>query len=202
MSHIHSIYDTDPHFTIDATTREITNRSEKITVMQYDHNAERFTFEISRFNGLDGHDMSLCNKVRVHFNNVKADRTATSEDAYTVKDLQISPDSEDVVIFSWLIEQNATMYNGTLNFVVVFECIADDGTVDYRWGSDKYTGISVGESINNGEAIVKEYSDVLAEWEARINAHEAAVADQIGDINTAIDELNAVLATLSNGGDA
>lgn len=66
MAHKHSVYDTDPHFAIDPITRAITNQSTtKTQLMQYDHNSERFTFEIPRL--VDGHDMKLCDKIEIHY---------------------------------------------------------------------------------------------------------------------------------------
>ena len=48
MAHIHSVYDNDTHFKIDPATRQISNESGKVVLMQNDHNSERFTFEIPR----------------------------------------------------------------------------------------------------------------------------------------------------------
>ena len=70
MSHIHSVYDGDTHFKIDPVTRQIENTSGKVILMQNDHNSERFTFEIPRT--IDGHDMSQCNAVEVHYINIDA----------------------------------------------------------------------------------------------------------------------------------
>ena len=107
MAHIHSVYDTDPHFEIDPITRAITNQSTtKTQLMQYDHNSERFTFEIPRL--VDGHDMSECDKIEVHYINVDAATKVSNADVYIVDDMQISPESDDVIIFSWLISVNAT----------------------------------------------------------------------------------------------
>lgn len=170
MAHEHSIYDNDKHFVIDPATRLIENTSGKVTLMQHDHNSERFTFELPRF--IDGHDMSLCNKVVVHYINAKADKTDSIADAHIVKDLQISPDSDDVVIFSWLIDKKATTFNGTLAFVVSLMCLDDEGNITYRWGSAKHTGISVGESIDNAESIEETYGDIISQWEARLDALE------------------------------
>ena len=107
MAHKHSIYDTDPHFSIDPATRAITNLSEKKTkIIQYDHNSERFTFEMPRL--IDGHDMSLCDKIEIHFINISANKNQQNADVYLCDDVQLSHDDENVVIFSWLISQNAT----------------------------------------------------------------------------------------------
>ena len=165
MAHIHSVYDNDTHFKINPYTRVIENTSEKVIIMQNDHNSERFTFEIPRY--IDGHDMSLCNKVQVHFNNIKADKTETTKDVYTVDDLQISPDSEDVVICSWLISQNATKYAGALNFVLRYACLTDT-VIDYQWYTDIHKGITVSESISNNETAATEYFDLLEQWKKEL----------------------------------
>ena len=84
--HKHPVYDTDLHLLIDPITREITNESGKTVIMQYDHNSERFTFEIPRY--VDGHDMSLCNVVEFHYINTDAnDKTIQNADVYQVDDL-------------------------------------------------------------------------------------------------------------------
>ena len=141
MAHLHSVYDTDLHFKIDAITRVITNQATlKTKLIQYDHNSERFTFEIPRY--VDGHDMMLCNEIRVHFINAGSARQQR-KDVYPVYDAQLSPADSKVVIFSWLISQNATRYAGTLNFLVQFSCVQDDGTIDYTWHTDIYKGIVV-----------------------------------------------------------
>ena len=161
MGHLHSVYDNDTHFKIDPVTRQIKNESEKVVLMQNDHNSERFTFEIPRY--IDGHDMSECNKVEVHFINQKADKTEKTSDVYPVDDLQVSPDSEDVVICSWLISQNATKYAGPLNFVLRYACLTGE-VIDYQWYTDIHKGISVSESISNIESVATEYSDILEQW--------------------------------------
>ena len=170
MAHLHGVIDADKHFVIDAATREITNQSEKITLMQNDHNSERFTFEIPR--EIDGHDMSLCNVVRVHYLNIDTTTKAQNPGFYEVKDLQISPDDETKIIGSWLISANATKNVGNLNFTIRFKCVADDGTIEYAWSSAIFKGISVGQSYNNTGTVAEEYADIFAQWQARIEALE------------------------------
>ena len=162
MAHKHSIYDTDPHFSIDPVTRLIKNESGKVVVMQHDHNSERFTFEIQ--NIIDGHDMSLCNVVEIHYNNIESSTKDKYADVYEVSDLQKSPYGDDVTIFSWLVSGNATQHRGNLEFSITFKCIADDGTVDYEWGTAIYRDITIGERIRNSNQVVERDSDVLAKW--------------------------------------
>ena len=177
MAHKHSVYDTEPHFQIDKTSREIKNVSNsKTTITQFDHNSERFTFEIPRF--IDGHDMSLCNKVQVHYINIDStDKTNKISGVYTVEDLELSPEDEDIVICSWLISQNATQLAGSLTFLLRFACVTDD-VLDYAWNTTKCTTISVSNGLYNGEAIIEEYFDILSVWEQNI----------IDDVTAGIDE--------------
>lgn len=65
MERKHNIIDSDMHFTVYAVSRRIKSEPKKVTLMQNDHNSERFTFEIPRY--IEGHDMSLCNAVEVHY---------------------------------------------------------------------------------------------------------------------------------------
>jgi hypothetical protein len=166
MAHIHNIYDTDIHYKIDGVLRTISNASEvKRYLVQGDHNSERFTFELPRH--IDGHDMSTCNVVQVRFLNLDKTEKNRVEDAYNVEDLQVSPDSEDVVIFSWLISGNATKYAGTLNFIIRFCCV-NDGDVEYSWNTAAHKGVSILDGMEDVKDTVEPYSDIIAEWEGRM----------------------------------
>lgn len=162
---LHSIYDNDMHFTIDTTTRTITNASEKNRLMQYDHNSERFTFEVPRY--VEGHDLSLSTKVEIHYANISADGKSQNADVYTVDDLGTSPNDINMVILSWLISGNATQYAGSLNFLIRFVCMTGD-TIDYAWHTDICSDIRVGEGMNNGDSVIAEYCDVLETWKREV----------------------------------
>lgn len=181
MTHKHSVYDTDYHFVINPKTRVISNDYGKTKLIQYDHNSERLTFEMPRH--IDGHDMMRCNAVKIEFINIDtANKSNTKVGSYPVDDVQISPNAEDedTIIFSWLISQNATQLAGSLNFLIRFLCIADDGeTIEYAWHTDIFTGISVSSGMNNAEMILEQYSDVLEQW--RIG--------YFGDIDNCLDEI-------------
>lgn len=160
MAHLHSIYDNDAHFCIDPVTRRIKeDTSLKTLLAQGDHNSERFTFELPRI--IEGHDMSLCDKVEIHYLN------GTNPGVYEVDDLQISPNSDDVVIFSWLISNNATQLAAALAFAIKLACTTD-GVVDYAYNTLPYEKVNVGKSINNGEVIIQEYADILAQWKQEL----------------------------------
>lgn len=168
MAHEHSVYDSDKHFRIDPVTRQIKNNTGKVVLMQHDHNSERFTFELSKV--VEGHDMSKCNQVQIHYQNKEAETGTDFDDVYEVDDLQSKNiinqqgDKEDVVVFSWLISGNATQYVGPLNFSIRFACVADDGTIEYVWNTAAHCGVMISSCFYNSEAVAAMYSDVLAQW--------------------------------------
>ena len=166
MPHSHPIYDSDKHFVIDPITRNIANNSSKLIIMQYDHNSERFTFEIPRV--IEGHDMSLSDVVRVHFINIGSIKTNTNSGVYEVDDVEVSSDNPDIITFSWLISGAATKYNGSLNFAIRFYCLSDESEIEYSWGTNIYSGIKVSNSIDNSETIVEDYVDVLEQWKQEV----------------------------------
>jgi hypothetical protein len=175
MSHKHSVYDSDAHFKIDGTTRAVKNVSDtKTMLVQYDHNSERFTFEVPRT--IEGHDLSKCNRVTVHYINIDKQTRKENKGVYEVTDLQISPDNDKVVICSWLISSNATQFVGVLQFVVQFACV-EGGEVVYAWNTARHIGVSVSDGLNNGDAVVEECADILQEWYIKLFEMEGGNID-------------------------
>lgn len=159
MSHAHSMKDSDTAFTIDPITRKITSSSSKVSLMQYDHDSEIFTFQIPKL--VEGHDMSLCNKIEIHYTNIHKRTKQTSSDVYPVTDATVDGDN---LTFSWLVSGNATKYPGSLNFLVRFGCLEDDSTFSYLWHTDIFKNITISDGMNNTEAVAEDYSDILEQW--------------------------------------
>jgi len=163
MSHLHSVIDEDVAFVIDPATRIVSPRStDCLKLVQGDHNSEVYTFHLPRY--IEGHDMSSCNRVEVHFINLGNGQQ--NPGVFRVSDFGLNEDETEVYA-RWVISREATKYAGSLCFIVSFKCIPDD-VVEYAWNTEKYKGVTVGEGIDNGEEILEEYSDVLAEWEQRV----------------------------------
>lgn len=143
MGHTHSVYDTDSHFKVSATTRAITDVSNsKTSIVQYDHDSERFTFEIPRY--IEGHDMLLCNDVEILWQN------GSAKGKYAVDDFQASPEDDNVVICSWLISREATQYTGVLQFQIRLSCITETEP-DYVWNTTVYSKINVLRGFSNDD---------------------------------------------------
>lgn len=162
MAHIHSVYDSDGHFLIDGKTRNIKSATgKKKTIVQYDHNSERLTFELPRI--IEGHDMTTCDVVEIHYLNIDPRTGDIKKGVYEVQDLQVSEEDENMATFSWLISRNATQYAGPLQFLATFKCCSE-GEEEYSWSTHIYKQFCVTRGIDNGEAVVEEYADILAQW--------------------------------------
>lgn len=199
MAHIHSVYDSDIHFSINPVTRAIKNESGKVTLIQHDHNSERFTFEIPR--KIEEHDMSLCNKVYIHYINIDSSSSESYSDIYEVDDLQISPESDDIVIFSWLISHFSTKYVGSLNFVIRFECVDDNGIIDYAWNTAVHSGIAVSNGIYNSKKVYNDNTDLLHKWKNQIDASIAKLNNCEDTVNQALEKSNQALKTSQQAND-
>lgn len=172
MAHTHAVIDSDNHFIINPVTREITNNSKKVKLMQGDHASEIFTFEIPRY--VDGHDMSLCNKITIHYINIG--QNGSNPDVHLVGDASVD-DANENLVFSWLIYRTATKYPGTLSFLIRFSCVTD-GIIEYQWNTDIFKGIMIATGIDNEETLVEEYSDILQKWKDDILAEVQQYVDE------------------------
>ena len=156
MSHTHNIVDTDTYFLIDPVTKAITTTAEKTIVVQGTHNSERFTFQIPRT--IEGHDMSVSDRIEVHFTNYSTNKRQSNNDVYFVDDITAE---DDRVLFSWLVSRNASSIVGTLQFTVNFVCVDDEGNIIYEWPTDIFKTIKVVERINNTTAVIEENPDLV-----------------------------------------
>ena len=163
MEHITIVTDRDPKFTIDINTRQIIDESSKKTkLMQFDHNSERFSFSLPRY--VENHDMLECDSVQVHFKNVALTDKTEIVGRYDIDDLQIDPEDETKVICTWLISRAVTSQFGSLTFNLHFVCHDENGDISYAWHTDRFTGISISEGLENSEEIATVYADVLEQW--------------------------------------
>lgn len=183
----HSVIDSDISFKIDPFTRKITSdQPQKYILMQGDHKCERFTISIPRH--IEGHDMYLCNSVKVHFLNTEVQKKKDNryvDGVYTVTDLHIDEKDSELLTFSWLISGNATFYGGKLGFFVTFSCLSGI-EVDYRFVTDYYGDISVVGKLTDEAVFETLYIDIIEQWKEKVmsdcyNYIEARV-DAKGDV--------------------
>lgn len=176
MEHIHNVKDADMRFSIDAVSRRIRSESKKTALMQNDHNSERFSFELPRY--IEGHDMSECNMVEVHYLNIGKKEQKSGK--YTVVDLAVSPETDDKAVFSWLISNNATSLPGKLTFRIHFKCVEDD-VITYAWHTAIFADITISDGINSDESFEMEYVDIIEQWKKAVSLQFSAEIDDLGE---------------------
>lgn len=162
MAHEHELFDSDAHFIIDPETMQISCDSEVKALRCGDHNSEKYTFEMPRY--IEGHDMSLCNVVQVHYDNVKYDKTTREtiikKGFDEVKDFGFRAGSEETLVWIWEVKGDATQQDGNLNFCMRFACL-EGSEIEYQKFSETYESIPVGASIFNTEEVAKVNTDAL-----------------------------------------
>lgn len=179
------IVDADHHFTIDVETRAITNtESKKTSLIQFDHNSERFSFDIKR--NIEGHDILLCNRVQVHYVTASGSARTKHIGVYDVTDLAVHPDDDTKACFSWLISENATHYDGKLSFLISFACVEGEDVL-YRWNSGTCSTIVIVPGLNNSNAVVESYPDALLQYEFYLKTLADDLAEEVK--NTTIPNL-------------
>ena len=192
MAHVHEMRDSDLHFTIDPTTRAIKSQSAKNILIQYDHNSEIFTFEMPRY--IEGHDMSLCDRIEIHYINVGSQQQNLG--IYEVQDFSVSEDDENVMVWSWTVSANATQLVGSLVFAFRFACLTED-VIDYVWSTSAFSGISISGGIYNSESVIEEYIDILEQWARKIGV---SVDDVNQDVESTESEgINVITLILTDG---
>lgn len=180
MEHIHGSYESTNRFRINPFSRQIINESEMdIVITQYDHNSERFIFELPKV--VEEHDMTQCSAIRIHYINAGSNNKF-NKGIYEVTDLKISEENEDNVTFSWLLSKGSTSLDGVLSFAIQFICTTD-GEVNYSWSTLPFKQIKIPETYDNSEDIIEEdYSDILERW------MEELLAQFGSEIDTKLDE--------------
>ncbi len=193
----HKVEDTDNNFSINAATRAIKNESvNKTLLVQYDHNSERFSFEIPKV--VEGHEMDKCDKIEVHFVNIDSKTQQQSRGIYTVPEgeARVSEQDDSMLVFSWLISQAATKYVGSLNFLVRFTCLGDDSvTPIYVWNTAIFSGIMVSSGLHNPEVELEDYFDALEQWKAECSAFRLMSLEQTQEGSDENDGINIWTAT-------
>lgn len=167
MEHVHGSYESPYDFRINSFTKEVTYQGDnKIIIAQGDHNSTRFLFSLLK--EVDEHDMSLCDKIRVHYINVGSNGERC-KGMYEVKDLKTSDSDENMVEFSWLLTRNATSLDGALSFVIQFVCTTNN-ELDYSWSTViNSKDVTIAKTYDNSEdIIVDDYADIIEQWKEEL----------------------------------
>ena len=175
-----------------------------------DHNSERLTFKIPKV--IEGHDMTTCNLVRIHYIAVDSATSTQYKDAYDVPSSDRAAGENEYLVFNWLVDGNVTRSAGQVSFVVQFACTKEEertvievdaatgesvtvnktvSITEYSWSTLPYTELSVSDGITNTkqEAVEfeNEYNSIVTGWH---NELSAAITQAQIDLANAIAESN------------
>lgn len=161
-SHSATVVDSDSACTIDTKTRIVSNNTLKNVLIQFDHNSERVGFTMDRY--VEGHDMTLCNKVSISYVN------GPSSGTYIVTDLKVSEDDSDKITFTWLVSRGATQNVGSLVFGINFRCTDEESNVIYSWSTRACDLFSIVSGVNSSEGIdYNQYTDLIAYFQSQLD---------------------------------
>ena len=184
-SHSATVVDSDSACIIDTKTRIVSNNTLKNVLIQFDHNSERVGFTMDRY--VEGHDMTLCNKVSISYAN------GPSSGTYIVTDLKVSEDDSDKITFTWLVSRGATQNVGSLVFGINFRCTDEESNVIYSWSTRACDLFSIVSGVNSSEGIdYNQYTDLIAYFQSQLDY----ILDRI-DVGSKPDD--AILYTLMAG---
>ena len=156
-------------FTVDTKTKIITNVSGKREFAVGDHDSERLTFQMDRY--IEGHDMLLSNIACVHSFN------GDTPNIYDIGDMVADESNPNKVIFSWLLSSAAIIAAGPIRFALRFKCTDDTGKETYSWGTKINEDMSVFNTLENSETVVRENVDILEQWQNDLfGAGESAIS--------------------------
>ena len=172
MEHKHEVTDQDRCFYIDpAKDMAVSCEGTVKGLKRGDHGAEVYCFRMPQV--IEGHDMSLCNKVEIHYNNIHKDpstREITVNKSFAeAEGFGADQEDGDTVTWTWKPTGDATQLDGKLAFCVRFACLEGE-TITYQKFSGIFDAIPVGDTIHNTEEMAKEYADVLESWRQEIMA--------------------------------
>ena len=161
-SHSATVVDSDSACTIDTKTRIVSNNTLKNVLIQFDHNSERVGFTMDRY--VEGHDMTLCNKVSISYVN------GPSSGTYIVTDLKVSEDDSNKITFTWLVSRGATQNVGSLVFGINFRCTDEESNVIYSWSTRACDLFSIVSGVNSSEGIdYNQYTDLIAHFQSQLD---------------------------------
>ena len=186
--HTHEVLDDDASLHINPETMEVESYGYDIVIPQHSKNSERISFSLLD-RVIEGHDMSTCNKVEIHFCNIGASKT--NPGIYEVNDFKVNEES-NFVSFSWLINNDATQLVGALIFSVHFMCIENEVEIVYDLPTLTFSRISVGATVWNADVIAEKYPDILRDLERRINEVEPKVANHEERLSVIEEEADAI----------
>ena len=157
----------DPVCIIDPETRTITVPPEyQLLGVENDKRVERLYFQCQKIVG-DNQDLSQDYILFVNYVNANGD-----PDAYKINDMQVDGDN---ITFSWLLEENVTLYQGNIqiSFCGIIPGDEQEDPDKNRWGTTINTDCTVLTGLKCTQQVAESNPDALAQIWAAIDELKA-----------------------------
>lgn len=161
-----------PVCVIDPETRTITVPPEyQLLGVENDKRVERILFRCPKIVG-DNQDLSQDYILFVNYVNANGD-----PDAYKINDMQV--DGDDIT-FSWLLEENVTLYQGNIqiSFCGIIPGDAPEDPDKNRWNTTINTDCTVLTGLKSTQQVAESNPDALAQIWAAIDELKAGGASE------------------------
>ena len=145
----------EPKLIIDAQKRTLTPENDfnlQVGVTN-DYNTNIVSFQCDKI--LEHHSLVECNNKIIKWHN-------TSSNAMGSDVLQVIEEKSDSDQFtlSWLVPPEATTKAGTLKIAICF-CDVENDTIAYKWNSLVYSGLQVGQGMDNISIVGVPLSEII-----------------------------------------
>lgn len=145
----------EPKLIIDAQKRTLTPENDfnlQVGVTN-DYNTNIVSFKCDKI--LEHHSLVECNNKIIKWHNTSSN--VMGSDVLQV--IENEPDSDQFTL-SWLVPPEATTKAGTLKIAICF-CDVENDTIAYKWNSLVYSGLQVGQGMDNISVIGIPLSEVI-----------------------------------------
>lgn len=137
-------------------TVNVPNSLQRLGV-QYDHNVNTIIFDCPRYPDEDlTVDMS---KMQIFINYMLPNKKLGASQGVNV---EIDPEDNTLMHFSWKITRAITQYKGVLSTLVCIKQVDDDGNEVYHWNTVMFQRFTVDEGMECTEVIADEHGDIIA----------------------------------------
>ena len=137
-------------------TVNVPNSLQRLGV-QYDHNVNTIIFDCPRYPDEDPTvDMS---KMQIFINYMLPNKKLGASQGVNV---EIDPEDNTIMHFSWKITRAITQYKGVLSTLICVKQVNDDGNEVYHWNTVMFQRFTVDEGMECSEVIVEENVDIIA----------------------------------------
>ena len=137
-------------------TVNVPNSLQRLGV-QYDHNVNTIIFDCPRYPDEDPTvDMS---KMQIFINYMLPNKKLGASQGVNV---EIDPEDNTIMHFSWKITRAITQYKGVLSTLVCVKQVNADGNEVYHWNTVMFQRFTVDEGMECSEVITEENVDIIA----------------------------------------